>query len=101
MTAYPDPGPRPCGKCGKDYTPLGRLDRGVCSACWSAIHGTREYLTDDEKMYVACILAAWTDPVLTDVDDSGIGGSGYGVKKSYYDAVGWASWDSVEGALKA
>lgn len=92
MTAYPDPGPRPCARCDDDYTPIGRLDRGVCSDCWSAIHGTREHLTFDEKVFVACVLAEFTEKVVTGTT---------GRLTHHYDAVGWASWGSVEKAMVA
>lgn len=49
-------------------------------------------LTFDEKVFVACILAEYKEPVVTEES---------GRMVHTYDAIGWASFDSVEGALTA
>lgn len=51
-------------------------------------------LTFDEKVYVACLIAPWHDPVVTNVRE--VNGR---TVTSRYDAITWASWDSVEVTL--
>lgn len=54
-----------------------------------------EMLTFDEKNRIACYLATMTDTIVTGEEEL----SGGATRTTHYDAVGWASWDSVEVAL--
>lgn len=48
-------------------------------------------LSFDDKVQVACVLAEFTEPIQTGRGPEGM--------TTHYDAVGWASFDSVDHAL--